>query len=76
MGTLNWLPFGMCGVQAELTNGKRVTVNGYQIGSAGGFALTYNYGRYLFTTRADAYQAAELLNTSLHMIDQLAGTHV
>lgn len=58
----------MCGVQATLSNGKTVTVDGFQRGSYGGFMLVYQYGRYEFSSRADAYSAAELLNTALFLI--------
>lgn len=66
-GTLTWKPWSMCGVQALLDNGETVIVDGYTSGNGGGFALVYRYARYNFTLRADAYQAAELLNTYIYL---------
>jgi hypothetical protein len=65
MSTLNWKPWGMCGVQARLDSGETAIVDGYQIGNVGGFQLTHRYAGYLFTTRDDAYSAAELLNKTI-----------
>jgi hypothetical protein len=67
MGTLDWQPYGMCGVQAQLVDGETVIVEGFQSGQRDGFVLVYRYGQHQFTTRADAYAAAELLNTVLFL---------
>jgi hypothetical protein len=66
-GTLDWQPWNMCGVQAELVDGSKVLIDGYQSGDESGFHLVYEFGFYAFSSRRDAYTAAELLNTVLYL---------
>lgn len=67
LNAIDWQPFNMCGVQTVLPNGETVTCDGWENGARteGGFALTYRYDRFNFSTRADAYAAVELLAAEL-----------
>lgn len=69
LNAVDWQPFNMCGVQAVMPNGKTVTCEGWQNGSGteGGFVLTYLFEPFKFSSRADAYAAADLLAASLQV---------
>ena len=60
---LHWKPSGMCGTEAEFVDGTKILQSTWQNGdgSKGGFTLTYEFVTYRFTSRADAYAAAELV---------------
>ena len=62
--TLDWQLWHTDGRKATLINGDIVIVTGWVTGE---ITLTHLCATYRFTRRADAYMAAELLNTALYL---------